>query len=101
MASEQNSAPECISDTEHWLNWTSNFNNPKDSEVNCVADIESNMERDSGIKDPVYPAQQDVSATPNVPGLIRPTQKSKRLAKQVLMTINSIETRRNKGVKIM
>jgi len=40
-----------------------------------------------------------VSAVPNFPGLIWPTQKSKRQAEKVLMTVNAIETRRNKGVE--
>jgi len=40
-----------------------------------------------------------VSAAPNVPGLIRPTQKSQRQGEKVLMTVNAIETKRNKGVK--
>jgi len=45
------------------------------------------------------PEQRDGSAAPNVPGLIRPTRKSKRHAEMVFVTINAIETRRKKGVK--
>jgi len=57
------------------------------------------MEKDNNIEDPECPEQRDVSATPNVPGLIRPTQKSKNQAEKVLMTVNAIEMRRNTGVK--
>jgi len=57
------------------------------------------MDQDNSIEDPDYPEQQDVSAAPNVPGLIRPIQKSKRHAEKVLVTVNAMETRRNKGVK--
>jgi len=57
------------------------------------------MEQDNSIEDPESPEQRDVSAAPNVAGLIRPTRKSKRHAEKVLATVNAIETRRNKGVK--
>jgi len=40
-----------------------------------------------------------VSAAPNVPGLVRPTRKSKRPAEKVLVTVNAVETQRNKGGK--
>ena len=36
---------------------------------------------------------------PNVPGLTRPTRKSWSHAEKVLMTVNAIEMRRDKGVK--
>jgi len=48
---------------------------------------------------PECPDQCDMSAAPNVPGLIRLTQKSKILAKKALVIVNAIEMRRNKGVK--
>jgi len=57
------------------------------------------MEQDNTIKDSESPEQRDVSAAPNVPGLIRPTRQSKRHAEKVLVTVDTIETRRNKGVK--
>jgi len=64
-----------------------------------VADVESDMDQNNRIKDPESQEQRDVSAAPNVPGLIRPTQKSERQAEKVFVTVNAIETRRNKGVK--
>jgi len=64
-----------------------------------VSDVDSDIEQDNSIEDLECPEQRDVSATPNVPGLIRPTRKSERQAEKVLMTVNAIETRRNKGVK--
>jgi len=88
-----------ISDTEDWLNWNGDLDNPNDSEDDYVADIESDIEQDNSIEDPECPEQRDVSAASNVPGLIRPTRKSKRQAEHVLMTVNAIETRRNQGVK--
>jgi len=45
---------------------------------------------------PEYPQERVVSNTPKVPGLIRPTQKSKRQVETVLVTVNGIETTRNK-----
>jgi len=40
-----------------------------------------------------------VSAALNVPGLIGPTRQSKKKVEKVLMTVNIMETRRNKGIK--
>jgi hypothetical protein len=96
---DEDSAPESISDPEDWLNWNGDLDNTTDSEDDCVADVESDMEQDNTFEDPKSPEQRDVSTTPNVPGLIRPTWKSKRHAEKVLVTVNTIETRRNKGVK--
>jgi len=64
-------------------------------------DVESIIKQDNSIEDPECPEQWDVSATPNVPGLIWPTWNSKRQVKEVVLTVNEIETRRNKGVKKM
>ena len=75
------------------------MDNPNDSEEDCAADDESNIEHNNGIEDPECPEQQDVSAAPNVPGLVRLTRKSKRQAEKVLVTVNAVETRRNKGGK--
>jgi len=99
VKSDEDSAPQRISHTEDWLNWNGDSDNPNDSEDNCAADVESDIEQDNSIEDPVCPEQWDVSAAPNVPGLIRPTQNSKRQAEKVLMTVNAIEMRRNTGVK--
>jgi len=99
VESDEDSAPESISDTEDWLNWNGDLDNPNDSEDDCAADVESDMDQDNTIEDRESPEQRDVSAAPNVPGLIRPTRKSKTHAEQVLVTVNAIETRRNKGVK--
>jgi len=99
VESDEDSAPDIISDTEDWLNWNGDLDNPNDSEDDYAVDVESDIEQDNSIEDPECPEQRDVSAAPNVPGLIRPTQKSKRQAEKVLMTVNAIETRRNKGVK--
>ena len=97
--SEADRAPESVSDTEDWLNWNGDLDNSNDSEDDCAADVESDMDQDNSIEDPESPEQQDVRAAPNVPRLIRPTQKLQRQVEQVLVTVNAIETRPNKGVK--
>jgi len=99
VESDEDSAPESISDTEDWLNWNGDIDNPNDSEDDCAADVEYDMEQDNSIKGREYPEQRDVSAAPNDPRLIRPTQKSKRHGETVLVTVNANETRRNMGVK--
>jgi hypothetical protein len=75
VESDEDSPPESISDTEDWLNWNGDLDNPNDSEDDCVADVESDMDQDNGIEDPESPEQQDVRAAANVPGLIRPIRK--------------------------
>jgi hypothetical protein len=99
VESDEDSAPESISDTEDWLNWNGDLDNPNDSEEDCAADDDSDIEHNNCIEDPECPEQQDVCAAPNVPGLVRPTRKSKRQAEKVLVTVNAVETRRNKGGK--
>jgi len=76
------------------------LDNPNDSEDDCAADDEFDIGPNKGIEDPECPEQQDVSAAPNVPRLVRPTRKSKRQAEKVLVTVNAVEMRRNKGGKI-
>ena len=99
MEREADSALENISDTDDWLNWNGELDNPNDSEDECAADNESDIEQNTGIEDSECPEQQDVSAAPYVPGLVRPTWKSKRQAEKVLVTVNAVETRTNKGGK--
>jgi len=99
VESDDDSAPERISDTDAWLNWNGDLDNPNDSEDDCAADNESDIGPNNGTEDPECPEQQDLSAAPNVPGLVRPTRKSKRQAEKVLVTVNAVETRRNKGGK--
>jgi len=99
VESDEDSAPGSISDTDYWPNWNGNLDNPNDSEDDCAADDESDIEQYNGIKDSECPEQQDVSAVPNVPGLVRPTRKSKTQAEKLLVTVNAVETRRNKGGK--
>jgi len=75
------------------------LDNPNDTQDDSTADVESDIEQGNSMEDLECPEQRDGSAAPNVPGLIRPTRKSKRHAEMVFVTINAIETRRNKGVK--
>jgi hypothetical protein len=99
VESDEDSAPESISDTDHWLNWNGDLDNPNDSEEYCPVDDEFDIEHNNGIEDSECPEQQDVSAAPHVPSLVRPTRMSKGLAEKVLLTVNAVETWRNKGGK--
>jgi hypothetical protein len=62
-------------------------------------DDESNVEHNNSIEDPECSEQQDLSATPNLPGLVLPTCQSKRQAETLLVTVNAVETRRYEGGK--
>ena len=96
---DKDSAPESISDTKNWLTWNGDLDNPNDREDDCAADIESDIGRDNGINDPEIPEKRDVNAAPNVPRLIRPQRTSKRQSEIVLVTVNTLETSRNRGIK--
>jgi hypothetical protein len=63
-----------------------------------MADIESDIAEDNAINNPENPEQRDVRVSPTVPGLIRPTQKSKGQAEKVMVAVNAIAMRKNKGV---
>jgi len=91
--------PESISDTDNWLNWNGEEENPTVSKDNEEADSESNIELDNSIKVPESWEQRDGSAAPNVPGLIRPPQWSKKKAEQGFVTFTAMEMRRKKGIK--
>jgi len=95
VESDEDSAPESISNTDDCHNWNGDLDNRNDSEDDCAADDESDIEQNNGIEDSKCPEQQDVSAAPNVPGLVRPSRKSKRQAEKVLVMYNAVETRRN------
>jgi hypothetical protein len=74
------------------------MDNPNNSKDNCEEEVESDIEKGNSIEDSESSLQWEVSATPNVPGLIWPTRKSKRQAEKVLVKVTAIETRRNKGL---
>jgi len=67
VESNEDGAPESILDTEDWLNWNGDLDNPNDSEEDCAADDHSDIEHNNCIEHPECPEQQDVSATPDVP----------------------------------
>jgi len=97
--SDEDSSPESISDTENWLNWNRDLDNPNDSEDNWEADNESDMELDNCSEVSVTLEVRNVSAAPNVPGLIGPIRQSKKKVEKALLTVNIMEMRRNKGIK--
>jgi hypothetical protein len=75
------------------------LDNPNDSEDDCEADNESDMELDNSSEVSKTLEVQNVSAAPNVPGLIRPIPQSKKKVEKALVTVNTMETRRSKGIK--
>jgi len=95
--SHDNSAPESVSDTENWLNWNGDLDNPNENEDDCDADNESDVELENCFEDLECPAQRVVCAAPNIPGLIRPIGRSKTRTGKGLVTVNATETRRIRG----
>jgi len=64
--SNEGSAPESIWDTENWLNWNYNLDDPHGSEDDCEADLEPDIEPFNCIEVPEYAEQRDMCALPNV-----------------------------------
>jgi len=99
--SDDDSSPETISDTENWLNWNGDLDNPNESKDDWEADNESEAALDNCFEDPECPEQRDVWGASNVPGLIWPTWRSKEKTETVLVTVNATETRRIRGNRNM
>jgi len=72
--------------------------NPNNSEDDCTAVNESDIQYNNCIEDPEFQEQQHLSSTPTDPRLVMPTRKSKTQADKVLLTVNTVETRRNNGL---
>jgi hypothetical protein len=70
------------------------LDNPDDSKEDCAADDEYELAHNNWIEVPECVEPRNMSAAPNVPELVWPTQKSKRKAEKVLVTVNAVETRR-------
>jgi len=96
---DEDRSPESSSDTENWLNRNGDLENPNDSEDDWEADDKSDMELDNGSEDSATAEQRNVSAAPNVPGLIRPLRRLKKKVEMALMTVSIMETRKNQGIK--
>jgi hypothetical protein len=97
--SVEDSSPDSISDTKNWLNWNGDLDNPNNSDDVWEADNESDTDLDNGSEDSETLEVRNVSAEPNVPGLIRPIRRSKKNVEQALLMVNIMETRRNNRIK--
>jgi hypothetical protein len=75
------------------------LDNANDSEDDWEADNESYTELDNGSEVPETLEVRNESAAPNVPGLIRPIRQSNKKVDKELVTVNIMETSRNKGIK--
>jgi hypothetical protein len=65
--SDEDSSPESISDTENWLNWNDDLDDPNDSDDDWEEDNESDMELHNGSEVSETLLVRNVSAAPNVP----------------------------------
>jgi len=88
-----------ISDTENLPDQNGVLDNPNQSEETWVADNESNVELGNGFKDTKTPVLHNVNTAPNFPRLTWTSRRSKKKADQVMIMVNTIETRPNKGNK--
>jgi hypothetical protein len=70
VESDKDCAPERISDTDDWRIWNGDLDDPNNSEADCTAENDSNLEQNNCIEDPECPKQQELSAAPNMPGLV-------------------------------
>jgi len=72
--SDDTSSPESISDTEKWLHWNSDVDNPNESEDDSAADDAFDVVQQNSFDGPESPEQWDVCAAPNVPRSIWPSR---------------------------
>jgi len=91
--------PGSILETKSWLNRTGDLDNPNDSADDWREDNESDMELDNGSEKSETPELRNVSDGRNVPQLIRPIVRSKKMVEKALRTVNKMETMRNEGIK--
>jgi len=96
---DEDSAHECIADTDIWLDLDGDQNNPDHSVDDCAVDVESEIEHNNENEDSESTAQQHVSATLNISELSWPTSKLDREGENVLLTVNVMKTWRNTGIK--
>jgi hypothetical protein len=82
--SDEDSSPESISDTENWLNWNGDLDNPNNNEDDRETDNESYMVLDNGCDNSETPEVRNVIAARTVPGLIRPIRQSKKKVEKAL-----------------
>jgi hypothetical protein len=99
VQSDEDCAPQSISDTVDCDKWNCYLENAGKSIEDCTADDESDIDHKNIKEDPGCPEQQDVSAAPNVPGLVLLKRKSKSEAEKVSVMVNPVEMRRNTGGK--
>jgi len=67
---EEDCAPESISDTKNWHDWNGDLDNPNDRDDDWEADNESDIELNNCNEDLQLSEQRDMSTAPNVPELI-------------------------------
>jgi len=99
LENDENCATERIPDTEEWLNWIGDLDDPNDSEKNCGPNVESDLEQGNGTDHLDGLENRDVSSVPNAPRLICHRQQSKRPAEEMSITVNAIKLKKNKAVK--
>jgi len=97
--SDEDSAPQSMSDTDKCHDWNADFDNCNATDADQEADNQSNIKYNNGIDAPASPKHWDVSATRMVPRFIRPTWRLMLQAENGLMTVTTIERRRNKWNK--
>jgi hypothetical protein len=91
--------PENISDAEYWVDRNGDLDCLTDGEDDWEVENKSEIVLDTSVRDSEPQGQGDVSAAPDVPGLILPTLRSKKWADMVLIMVGTMETRRNKVIK--
>jgi len=94
--SDKDSANECISGTENWLDWTGDLPDPYLSVDDGEAHHAPCIEHHSAIEIAESPEPWNVSAALDASGFIWPTRRSTKLAEKGLMTVTALKTVWNK-----
>jgi len=91
---DEDSTTESILDTENLHDCNGALDNPDVSEDKQEADNESNIELENSVDNPATPEQGDVGVALSVARLIWPTWRSMKKGEKMLLTANTMETKR-------
>jgi len=93
VESDEDCAPETISDTKNWRIRNFDFDTPNTRKDDWEEDNKSDIELDKGLKPQPSPYQWNLTATQNVNRLIWLTWRSMTQTEAWLMVVSAMDTR--------
>jgi hypothetical protein len=82
-----------------WLPRKEDLDNANHSEDDWEEDNDLDMELENGVQESETPDQGMFGTIEDFPGLIQPTWIAQKQTEMVFATVNTMDTRRNTGIK--